>query len=276
MRLAALAQEVDVSEERPPEFVEALAKGLTILESFDTAHNEMTLSEIARRADLTPAAARRSLITLVTLGYVGQVGKRFHLTPKVMGLGSAFYFAAGIEQTFQPELRALVERFGDASSIASLQGHDVLYVAHYSQQRARRASAVVGARYPAHATSLGRVLLAGLSDERLDRYFAQVEPVALTNKTVTNREELRRIIYRVREQGFATTVDELDYGVTALAVPIRGARGQTVVALNSSGYSGQVTPETLVADRLQELRIAASRIGQNIARNPVLESTLST
>jgi len=276
MQAATLEQEVDVSQDRPPEFVEALAKGLTILESFDASHNEMTLSEVARRADLTPAAARRSLITLVAMGYVGHVGKRFHLTPKVMGLGSAFYFSAGIDQAFQPELRSLVELFGDASSVASLQGHDVLYVAHYSQQRARRASAVVGARYPAHATSLGRVLLAGLSDERLDRYFAEVLPVALTSRTVTNREELRRIIYRVREQGFATTVDELDYGVTALAVPVRGAAGQTVVALNSSGYSGQVTPETLVADRLQELRTTASRLGQNIARNPVLESTLST
>ncbi|MGY6706027.1 IclR family transcriptional regulator domain-containing protein [Roseinatronobacter sp.] len=276
MRDDAMMQEVCVNEDRPPEFVEALAKGLTILESFDATHNEMTLSEVARRADLTPAAARRSLITLVALGYVGQVGKRFHLTPKVMGLGSAFYFAAGIDQAFQPDLRAMVERFGDASSVATLQGHEVLYVAHYSQQRARRASAVVGARYPAHATSLGRVLLAGLADEQLDAYFASVEPVALTSRTVTNREDLRRIVYKVREQGFATTVDELDYGVTALAVPIRGARGQTVAALNSSGYSGQVTPAILVADRLQELRAAASRLGQNIARNPVLESTLSS
>ena len=192
-----------------------------------------------------------------------------------MGLGSAFYFAAGIDQAFQPELRTLVELFGDASSVASLQGHDVLYVAHYSQQRARRASAVVGARYPAHATSLGRVLLAGLPDEKLDAYFAQVEPVSLTSRTVTNRDELRRLVYRVREQGFSTTVDELDYGVTALAVPIRGALGQTVAALNSSGYSGQVTPDILVAERLQELRSAASRLSQNIARNPVLESTLS-
>lgn len=276
MQVAALVQDMTANDDRPPEFVEALAKGLTILESFDATHNEMTLSEVARRADLTPAAARRSLITLVALGYVGQVGKRFHLTPKVMGLGSAFYFAAGIEQAFQPELRALVEQFGDASSVASLQGHDVLYVAHYSQQRARRASGVVGARYPAHATSLGRVLLAGLSDDKLDRYFSEVKPVALTNRTVTNREELRRIIYRVRDQGFATTVDELDYGVTALAVPIRGGQGQTVAALNSSGYSGHITPETLVAERLQDLRTIASRLGQNIARNPVLESTLTT
>jgi IclR family pca regulon transcriptional regulator len=275
MLLAAEAQEVAVTTDRPPEFVDALANGLRILECFDVTHNEMTLSEVARRADLTPATARRSLITLVTLGYVGQVGKRFHLTPKVMGLGSAFYFAAGIDQAFQPELRALVEMFGDASSVASLQGHDVLYVAHYSQQRARRASAVVGARYPAHATSLGRVLLAGLPDAQLDDYFATVQPVALTNRTVTNPEELRRLVYRVREQGFATTVDELDYGVTALAVPIRGAQGQTVAALNSSGYSGQVTPDILVAERLQELRAAASRLSQNIARNPVLESTLS-
>lgn len=264
-----------MTQDRPPEFVEALANGLRILECFDVAHNEMSLSDVARRAALTPATARRSLITLVALGYVGQVGKRFHLTPKVMGLGSAFYFAAGIDQTFQAELRGLVERFGDASSVATLQGHDVLYVAHHSQQRARRASAVVGARYPAHATSLGRVLLAGLDDARLAAYFATLTPVSLTSRTVTDPATLRRLIAEVRETGYATTVDELDYGVTALAVPVRGAQGQTVAALNSSGYSGQVTPTQLVQDRLPELRAAASRLGQNIARNPVLESTLS-
>lgn len=151
----------------------------------------------------------------------------------------------------------------------------MLYIAHYPVQRARRPSAVVGARYPAHATSLGRVLLAGLPDDKLDAWFAALEPVALTNKTVTSKEELRRIIYRVRDQAFATTVDELDYGVTALAVPVRGSNGETVAALNSSGYSGLVTPETLVAERLQELRAAASRISLALTRNPILESIIA-
>ena len=113
-------------EPRPPEFVEALAKGLSILECFDAEHADMTLSDVARRVGLSPAAARRSLITLQAMGYVGQTGKRFHLRPKVLGLGSAFYVSARVDEVLQPELRHLVGRFGDASSVATLEGHDVM------------------------------------------------------------------------------------------------------------------------------------------------------
>lgn len=262
--------------DRPAEFVEALAKGLSILESFDAAHPEMTLSDVARRVGLSPAAARRSLLTLQAMGYVGQTNKRFHLRPKVMSLGSAFYFSARVDEVLQPELRHFVGRFGDASSVGTLEGHDVLYVAHYSEQRARRATAVVGARYPAHATSLGRVLLAGLPDAEFDRYLREVEPVALTRKTVTDRKELRAIVEEVREKNYSTTVDQLDYGITAIAVPIRGASGRTIAALNSSGYTGLVTAEELIANRLQELRAAAGRLAQTMSRYPVLESIIGT
>lgn len=258
--------------ERPAEFVEALAKGLAVLECFDAAHPDMTLSEIARRVGLSPAAARRSLITLGALGYVGQNGKRFFLRPKIMTLGSGFYYAARIDELLLPELRQIVETHGDAASVAMLDGADVIYIAHHSTQRARRATAVVGARYPAHATSLGRVLLAGLPDAALDRYFATMTPVALTARTVTSKEDLRRLVWKARELGYATTVDQLDYGITALAVPIRSADGTVVAALNSSGYTGMVTPDEMVAHRLADLRAAASRIAAAAARIPALSA----
>lgn len=261
---------------RHPEFVEALAKGLAVLECFDAEHSEMTLSDIARRVGLSPAAARRSLITLQTLGYVGQTDKRFHLRPRVMSLGSAFYFSARVDEVLQPELRNLVGRFGDASSVGTLEGQDVLYIAHYSEQRARRPSAVVGARYPAYATSLGRILLAGLAPAALEQYLETVHPVPLTNKTVVDKTELRRLIDEAREQNYATAVDQLDYGITALAVPVRGTGGRTVAALNTSGYSGLVTAESLVAERLQDLRACAARITQILSRYPVLESIIGT
>lgn len=261
--------------DRPAEFVEALAKGLAILESFDAEHPEMTLSETARRVGLSPAAARRSLITLGALGYVGQRDKRFHLKPKVMTLGSAFYFSARIDEVLQPYLRETVARFGDAASVGALDGTDVIYVAHYSVQRARRAAAVIGARYPAYATSMGRVLLAALPDDDLAKRLAATEYVALTSRTVTDPGDLREILEEVRGNGYATTADQLDYGITALAVPIR-AGGRTIAALNTSGYSGLVTPEELVADRLPALRETASRIAQEIARFPVLQSVLGT
>lgn len=263
------------AQDRPAEFVEALAKGLAILEAFDAAHPEMTLSEVARRVGLSPAAARRSLITLSALGYVGSRDKRFHLKPRIMTLGSAFYFAARIDELLQPDLRDLVERFGDASSVATLDGADVIYVAHVSVQRARRAAAVVGARYPAFATSMGRVLLAGLDEDDLARRLSPGALPALTSRTCTDPCALRAELREVRAQGYATTVDQLDYGITALAVPIRDARGRTVAALNTSGYTGVVTPESLVAERLPALREAAAHIGHELIRYPVLQSVLS-
>jgi len=258
---------------RPAEFVEALAKGLAVLEAFDAAHPDMTLSEIARRVGVSPAAARRSLITLTVLGYVGQNAKRFHLRPRVMSLGSGFYFGARIDAFMLPELRQIVDSHGDASSVAMLDGTDVVYIAHHSTQRARRAAAVVGARYPAHATSLGRVLLADLPDAGLDAVLLAMEPVALTTRTVTDKAELRRLILQARADGYATTVDQLDYGITALAVPIRAADGRVVAALNSSGYTGVVTPADLVAKRLGDLRAAAARLSAATARIPALSAT---
>ncbi len=259
---------------RPAEFVEGLAKGMAILECFDADNPEMTLSEVARRVGLSPAAARRSLITLTTLGYVGQHAKRFHLRPKIMTLGAGFYFSARIDAVLQPELRTLVERFGDASSVGTLEGGDVIYIAHYSVQRARRAQAVLGAGYPAYATSLGRVLLAGLEADALEEVLSQTVLEPLTSKTLTDPCALRDEIARVREEGLSTTVDQLDYGITALAVPIRGTDGRTVAALNSSGYSGMVTPQSLIDERLPDLRSAAARIALEIGRYPVLKSTI--
>jgi IclR family pca regulon transcriptional regulator len=262
------------AEQRPAEFVEALAKGIGILECFNASAPEMTLSEVARTVGLSPAAARRSLITLQTLGYVGQTNRRFHLKPKIMTLGSSLYFSVGIGDVLQPDLRELVEEFGDASSIGTLDGADVIYIAHSSVQRARRAAATVGARYPAFATSLGRVLLAGLTDERLESYFEELKPVALTQMTVTDVDQLRALVQQVREQGYSTTVDQLDYGITAISVPIRGPDGRTVAALNSSGYTGLTSEKKLVEERLPRLRAAASRIGMSLIRYPVLQTIM--
>ncbi len=261
---------------RPSEFVDSLAKGMAILECFDAQHLEMTLSEVARRVALSPAATRRSLLTLKALGYVGQNEKRFHLRPKIMTLGSSFYFSARIDQLLQPELREIVETFGDASSVGALDGQDVIYIAHYSVQRARRAAATLGAKYPAYATSMGRVLIAGLDDEALETFFARLEPMALTSRTLTDPKSIRAKINEVRELGYATTVDQLDYGITALAVPIRAADGRTIAALNTSGYTGMVTPEMLVDQRLPHLRTIASSIGHAISQYPALETVIGS
>ncbi len=257
------------------EFVGGLAKGLAVIELFDAGQAEMTLSEVARRAGITPAAARRSLHTLAALGYVRQVNRRFVLSPRVLHLGAAYLRAAHVEEILLPELRRIVARFGDAASVSVLDGNDILYIAHHSEQRANRIFAAVGVTYPAYPTSMGRVLLAGLPAEALQGYFAKLRPEKLTEFTVTDRTALRGIVAKARKDGFATAVDEIDYGITALSVPIRDPEGSVVAALNSSGYSGRVKIETMIAERLSELRESAARMTQALGRHPALARSLS-
>ncbi|WP_099865554.1 IclR family transcriptional regulator domain-containing protein [Pararhizobium haloflavum] len=256
--------------EKSGDFVEGLAKGLSVLEVFDRARPEMTLSEVARATGMSPAAARRSLHTLVTLGYMRQVQRKFVLSARVLKLAASYLDAANIEELLLPELRRLVGSFGDAASVAVLEGDDVLYVAHYSEQRASRMIASVGTVYPAYATSLGKVLLASLSREALAAYLDRVVLRPLTDRTICDNALLRETVDTARTDGFATARDELDYGITSLSVPVRDRLGRTVAAINSSGYTGRLTIDEIVARRLDGLRTAAARIGRTLDSYPPL------
>ena len=265
---------VEPEPDRRGEFVEALAKGLSVIEAFSEERPAMTLSDVARHTGMSPATARRSLHTLVALGYVRLVDRRFVLSARVLTLGAAYLKAANIEELVQPELRRIVGRFGDAASVAVLEGTHILYIAHYSEQRAARMVAGVGVTYPAYATSLGRVLLSGLAPAEVDTFLARISPRALTDRTVTDKDRLRAIVDETRRQTFAIAVDELDYGITALAVPIKDPAGRVMAALNSSGYSGRLDAATMVAERLEGLHESAAAISQAIRRHPALAASI--
>jgi IclR family pca regulon transcriptional regulator len=252
------------------EFVEALARGLAVLGAFDQAYSEMTLSEVASRTRMSPATARRSLHTLEALGYLRFVNKKFVLAAHVLTLGAAYVRAAGVDEALMPELRRLVDLFGDASSVSVLDGSDVLYIAHCSEQRAARRTAGIGVTYPAYATSMGRVLISRLRDDQIEAYLRELKPLKLTEHTVTDTGRLRQILIQTRRLGYSAVVDELDYGITALAVPITDQAGRVVAAVNTSGYSGKLPVDQLIDRRLNDLQIAAARIGQVFARYPVL------
>ncbi len=252
------------------EFVEALARGLAVIEAFDEAHPEMTLTELARKVNMSPATVRRNLHTLEALGYVRRHNKHFLLAPRILTLGSAYLKAAHVDEALMPELRRITDLFGDAASVSVLDGLNVLYLAHLSEARMSRRSASVGVTYPAYATSMGRVLLAALPPGQLDAYFRSYAPRRLTESTVTDEAGLRALMADVRVNGYSITVDQLDYGITALAVPIRDATGRVVAAVNTSGYTPRLKPEDLLDRRLPELRLAADRISQLLTRFPAL------
>ncbi len=207
----------DMSER---DFVTALSRGLAVIRAFNRNRPEMTLTEVAARTSLSPATARRSLYTLQQLGYVSSHGRRFMLRSKVLDLGSAFWSSMKIEEVAQVHLREVVDAVSDSCSLAVLEGKDVLYLAHAASRRTVRMPAGIGARFPAYATSIGRAMLAYLDPAVLDRYLDSVEMKPLTDRTVTDPARLKQILADVRKNGYACTQDELDYGLSSVAVPV--------------------------------------------------------
>lgn len=252
------------------EYLTTLARGLLVLRSFTKERPEMTLSEVAVATRLSPAVARRCLNTLVHLGYVGKQGKRFLLTPEVIGFASAFLESMNLEQVVRPHLQEVRDRTGDSSSLAVLSGHDILYLVHVSTNRMVRLAAGVGTRFPAFATSLGRVLMAFQDDAVLDLDLSAIDLQPFTDKTVTDRDALRRILGAVRSQGYASIQDELDYGIVSVSVPVHDDAGQVVAAINCSTATTRVNEADMVETRLPHLQRAARAIEDELRRYPVL------
>ncbi|WP_288799686.1 IclR family transcriptional regulator C-terminal domain-containing protein [uncultured Arsenicicoccus sp.] len=215
-------------------YVQSLARGLAVIRAFDDEHPEMTLSEVARRTDLSRAAARRFLLTLEALGYVRSDGRTFTLTPQVLRLGFAYLSSQTLPDVAQPHLQDLSERTRESTSVAVLDGDDIVYVARRATTRIMTVSILVGTRFPAYATSMGRVLLSGLPDDQREDYLARVQLERLTPHTVVTVEALRRSLDEVRETGWCMLDQELELGLRSLAVPIRDPRGQVVAAANVS------------------------------------------
>lgn len=259
------------STPRDREFVAGLARGLAVIECFGADAPELTLSEVAARTGLTPATARRALLTLEALGYVRQHRRRFVLKSRVLALGAAFLGAMNLKDLVQPHLQALNARFGDASSLTVLEGNDVVYLAHAAmEKRERRLRQSVGSRLPAHAASTGHVLLAHLPPDRLATYLAQAPFPAYTARTPVTAEELSALLTAVRAQDHAAVCDVIEYGVVAVAVPIRDAAGRVFAAINCSADSTRVRLPEMVETRLPALRDAAREISTALDRFPAL------
>ena len=257
------------------DFVTALARGLSVIEAFSADAPELTLTEVATRAGIAPATARRALITLQHLGYVGLTGKRFVLRPKVLSLGSAFLSSMNLRELAQPYLQELADRFRDSASLAVLDGDNVMYIAHVPNNRRIRYTGSVGYRSPAFATSLGRVLWAYMDDKRLDAALAKAPFPSYTSKTITTAEQLREVLATVRETGYATAQEQLEYDIVAIAVPVRDSSGNIVGAVNCSSELTRNDLETLVETRLDPLRKTAQEIEHGLQRFPALAHSIA-
>ena len=245
---------------REPHHVQSLERGLAVIRAFDARHPELTLSEVARICDLTRAAARRFLLTLADLGYVRTDGRMFSLTPRILELGYSFLSSLSLPEVASPHLEALVAEVHESSSVSVLDGDDIVYVARVPTRRIMTVAINVGTRFPAYATSMGRVLVAHLDEARIAAYLDRVALARLTEHTVDSVAALRKELELTREQGYAIVDQELEEGLRSMAAPVRDRSGAVVAAVNVSVHASRTSVATMREQLLPPLLAAAGRI----------------
>jgi IclR family pca regulon transcriptional regulator len=257
---------IGATKERDTDFVQSLERGLAVLRSFDAEHPTLTLSDVARLTGLTRATARRLLLTFEQLGYMSYDGKLFQLTPKVLDLGYAYLSSVQIGEIAQPAMEALSEKVHESVSASVLDGHEIVYVARVPTKRIMTIALALGSRLPAASTSMGRVLLADLTDDDVRALLATAPPRPLTERTITDAVTLLEALVEVRRQGWALVDQELEDGVRSVAAPLRDRRGRAVAAINVSTHAGRVSLKELRSDVLPHLLDTASEISDRLRR----------
>lgn len=251
-------------ETTSPDFIEAIARGFDVLRSFDGAHVQ-SLSEVSQRAGLARPTARRILITLQELGYVRVDDGNFELTPRVLELGVSYFTGGEQWQMATPRLRELVRQTGESSSIAQLDGSDVVYVARVAVPKLVTLSVAVGTRFPAVQTSLGKVLLAWLDADQLDAVLAQPSRSGVEPSWHPSRDELDEVLSGVRAQGWAISDQHLAPAIRSIAAPIRRADGSVFAGLNVNTHAAETSVERLLDEHLPHLLRTASDLSVDYA-----------
>lgn len=247
---------------RSNDFIQSLERGLAVINSFTRERASQTLSEVAQQTGLTRATARRVLLTLAELGYVRQTSRDFSLTPKVLDLGYSYLSSFQVVELAQQPMERLVEAVRESSSISVLDGEEIVYVARVPTKRIMTIALAIGSRLPAYPTSMGRVLLAGLSEAELEAYISRIEFEQLTERTITDRKAFRAAIDKVRAEGYALVDQELEEGVRSIAAPIRNSRGSVIAAMNISCHASRVTVKRMREEFRPHLLEAAREITQ--------------
>ena len=239
-------------------YVTSLARGLAVMRAFTAQRPQLTLAELARLVGLPRATVRRSLLTLQELGYVDADGRQFSLSPQVLTIANAYLSSSTLPRVAQPFVERVSDELGESCSLSIQHGSEVIYVARSSRRRLASMHRDVGTHLPAHCTSMGRVLLAGLAAAELDAFLAGAELTPFTPNTVTEPQKLRGVLAKVRSEGYCIVDQELEVGLRAVAVPVHNAAGKLVAAMNVSTQAGATSRKDLLGRYLPVLRAASA------------------
>jgi IclR family pca regulon transcriptional regulator len=243
-----------------PNFMTSLARGLAVLTAFSDQRRSLTMAQVSHKTGIPRASVRRCLHTLIQLGYAEMDGNHFALKPKVLTLGYSYLSSTPLTVSAHPYLNQVSRTLNESCSLAVLQDDEVLYVGRSATSRIMSVSLTTGSRLPAYCTSLGRVLLAHLEPEQLDAYFAHIPLKAMTERTVVSEPRLREILAEVREQGYALIEEELEMGLRSIAVPVRGASGSVIAALNVGAHAARVSSRKMKEEFLPVLLKGAQEL----------------
>jgi IclR family transcriptional regulator, pca regulon regulatory protein len=232
-----------------PNFVLSLARGLQVIETFEGQVEGQSVANVARTTGLSRAAVRRLLMTLEQPGYAESTARVYRLKPRALKLGFSYLSSTSLPSLAQPVLERVTELTHESSSLSVLEGDEVVYLARSAAKRVMSAGLSVGSRLPAYCASMGRVLLAALPEPQLAAYLEQLEARPLTPKTVTDKEQLKSILRRVAEQGYALVDEELELGLRSIAVPVSSRQGRVVAAMNIGVHAARVSAQECI-DRL--------------------------
>ncbi len=251
-------------------YVQSFARGLAVIKAFGVDAPRMTLSEVAARAGLTRAGARRILLTLENLGYVASDDKKFFLTPKILDLGYAYLSTTPFWDPAEPIMEQLVADLHESCSISVLDGADIVYVARVPTSKIMAVSLGIGSRLPAYATSMGRILLGGLTGAQLRHVLPASNIKAFTKFTVTDIKKLASIIEADRDRGWSYVNQELEEGLRSIAVPLRDRTENIIAAMNISGQANRNSEKTMITDFLPKLQRAADKINAALRMRSVM------
>lgn len=249
-----------------PDFIEAIARGLDVIRAFKAGQPVMSLAAVAATSELPRPTARRILLTLEQLGYVRQVeASGYELTPRVLDLGMSYVLSHGLWEIARPHMEALVASTGESSSIAQLDGSDIVYVARVAVPKIVTLSVRIGTRFPAMPTSLGKVLLAALPLAEAERILAEPSRSGIIPRWLPDAAERAAALREVRARGWALTDEQLAPGIRSVGVPLRDGEGRVIAALNVNSHAAETPLDVLVGKHLPLLIQAAGAISADWA-----------
>ena len=256
-----------------PDFMLSLARGLKVIRAFGAGRSQLTVSDVARLTGLSRASARRCVHTLTVLGYAAVIDGRYELTPAILALGQAYLSSMSVARVAQPILERLSEELNESSSVAVLDGDEIVYVARAAVRRILSISLAVGSRLPAPCTSMGRVLLAAADPAARTQLLRRVKLQRYTEHTITDRKVLAAELEAIRRQGYAIVDQELELGLRSCAVPMKGPDGRVIAALNVGVHASRADAAVLERQFVPRLRRAADEIAAGLGATNAMGRT---